>query len=146
MATINSLGIGSGVLTSDLIDQLREADENVIIKPLESKIELANQQEDAFALLESLMTTFQNSTKALDSDTLYLARSTTGSTDEVSVKALDGVAVQSFTITDAIKAQNDVWNTTSLSSRSEALDNLGDGTLTIGLDGTDYDIDYYLSK
>ncbi len=142
MAGINSLGIGSGVLTSDLVDQLREADDNVIIKPLENKIELANQQEDAYKLLESLMSTFQASTKALDSDALYLARATTGSTDEVSVKALDGTAVQSFTITDAIKAENDVWNSQSLATKSTAISDLGEGTLTVSLGGTDYAIAY----
>ena len=53
--TINSLGIGSGVLTSDLIDQLRSADEDRLLKPLKSKIELGVQKEDASTLLDSLM-------------------------------------------------------------------------------------------
>ena len=81
MATINSLGIGSGVLTSDLLDQLRAVDEEAVIKPLEDKIALDVQQEEAYDLLDTLMTTFKTSSTALDGDTLYLSRAVTGSTD-----------------------------------------------------------------
>ena len=39
-ATISSLGIGSGVLTADVIEQLRKVDEDRTIKPLETKLTL----------------------------------------------------------------------------------------------------------
>ena len=146
MPGINSLGIGSGVLTSDLIDQLREADDNVIIKPLESKIELANQKEDAYALLSSLMTNFQSSTTALNSDELYLNRAVNGSTDEVTVKASSGTNVQSFSITDVDRAEKDIWNSADIASHDEAIDGLGEGTLSLSIDGDDYNIEYTASS
>jgi flagellar hook-associated protein 2 len=139
---ISSVGIGSGVLTSDIIEKLKANDEARIIKPLENKIELANQKEDAYKLLSSLMTTFKSSTTALDGDNLYLSRAVTGNTDAVTVTAESGSNVQSFSITDVDKAEVDVWNSTALDSTTTALENLGAGTLTIGLDGTDYEIDY----
>lgn len=142
MATINSLGIGSGVLTADIIDQLREADESTIIKPLEDKITLANQKEDAYNLLSSLMTTFKSSASALDGDNLYLSRAVTGNTDAVTVTSDAGSNVQEFTITDIDKAEADVWNSTSFSATDNTLTNLGAGTLTLTLDGTDYDVAY----
>jgi len=43
-SSISSLGIGSGVLTADVIDQLKEADESRIIKPIENKITINNQK------------------------------------------------------------------------------------------------------
>ena len=95
--TINSLGIGSGVLTSDLLDKLRESDESVIIKPLENKITLANQKEDAYDLLSTLMTTFKSSASALDGDNLYLSRAVTGNTDAVTVTAESGSNAVSYT-------------------------------------------------
>lgn len=142
MAGVNSLGIGSGVLTSDLIDQLREADESTIIKPIEDKMTLDNQKEDAYDLLESLMTTFKSSSSALDGDNLYLSRGVTGNTDAVSVTADSGSNVQAFSITDVDKAEVDVWNSTSLTEKSTPITNLGAGTLSISLNGEDFDIDY----
>ena len=142
MSTINSLGIGSGVLTSDLIDQLREVDESTIIKPLENKIELSNQKEDAFDLLSSLMTTFKSSTSALDGDNLYLSRAVTGNTDAVTVTAEAGSNVQAFTITDVDKAEVDVWNSASLSDKTTAIENLGSGTFSVSIGDETFDIEY----
>ena len=142
MATINSLGIGSGVLTSDLLDQLREVDEEAILKPIEDKIALDTQQEDAFDLLDSLMTTFKTSSSALDGDSLYLSRAVTGNTDAVTVTAETGSNVQAFSITDVDKAEVDVWNSASQTTSDSTITNLGAGTFTINIDGTDYAIDY----
>lgn len=142
MSTINSLGIGSGVLTSDLIDKLRAADEANVIKPLENKITLANQKEDAYDLLSSLMTTFKGSASALDGDSLYLGRAVTGNTDAVTVTAESGSNVQSFKITDVNKAEQDVWNSASLNAKSTPIVDLGAGTLTITIDGKNFDIPY----
>ncbi len=142
MSTINSLGIGSGVLTSDLIDQLKEVDTNNVIKPLEDKIALSVQEEEAYKMLSSLMTTFKGSTTALDGDNLYLSRSVTGNTDAVTVTAESGSNVQNFTITDVDRAEVDVWNSASLDTKSTAMSDLGDGTLTISIDGEDFDIAY----
>ena len=44
--SISSLGIGSGVLSSDVIEQLRESDEGLIINPIDRNIE-ANQQKNS---------------------------------------------------------------------------------------------------
>ena len=142
MSGISSVGLGSGVLTSDLIDQLRAADEAIIITPLEDKITLANQKDDANTLLDSLMTTLQTSTSSLDGDNLYLSRAVSGSTDAVTVTADAGSAVQNFNITDVSKAESDVWNSTALGTQSTAISNLGAGTLTLTLGGKDYAIDY----
>ncbi len=140
--TINSLGIGSGVLTSDLLDKLRESDESVIIKPLENKITLANQKEDAYDLLSTLMNTFKSSASALDGDNLYLSRAVTGNTDAVTVTAESGSNVQDFTITNVDKAEADVWHSSSLSEKSTPIVDLGSGTLTISINGEDFDIEY----
>lgn len=148
MAGVSSLGIGSGVLTGDLIDQLREADENAMIKPIETKVSNMNDQEDAFELLEELMKTFEGSSLALGGDSLYLDRTVNGSTDEVTVTAESGAVIQDFTITDIDKAEADVWNTDVFASKETALTGLGAGTMTIstGTFGEDdyesFEIDY----
>lgn len=146
MAGVNSLGIGSGVLTSDLIDKLRAADEKAVLKPLEDKIALDVQKEDANTLLNSLMTTLKSSSSALNGDNLYLSRAVTGNTDAVTVTADSGSNVQSFSITDVNKAEADVWNSTTLNAKSTPLVDLGAGTLTISVDDKDFNIDYTASN
>ncbi len=143
MATINSLGIGSGVLTADIIDQLREVDESTVIKPLEDKITLANQKEDAYKLLESLMTTFKTSAYTLDGDNLYLDRSVTGNTDALTVTAEAGTDIQSFNITNIDKAEKDVWNSAIISSTDTAFQTAA-GTFSITIEGVadPYTIEY----
>lgn len=135
--SINSLGIGSGVLTSDLIEKLRGADESVLIKPLESKISLSNQKEDAYKLLNSLMTSFKSSASSLDGDNLYLSRAVSGNTDAITVTADSGSNVQAFNITDVNLAQADVWN-----SASSDMTNLGSGKFTLDIGTDSFDIDY----
>lgn len=142
MSTINSLGIGSGVLTSDLIDKLKSADETTVLKPLENKIALDVQKEDAYNLLESLMTTLKSSFSTLDGDNLYLSRSVTGNSDAVTVSAESGSNTQAFNITDVSLAKADVWNSTSLASKSTPIADLGAGTLTLSVAGKDFDIEY----
>jgi flagellar hook-associated protein 2 len=139
---ISSVGIGSGVLTSDIIEKLKANDEARIIKPLENKIELANQKEDAFDLLSSLMTTFKSSASALDGDNLYLGRAVSGNTDAVTVTAESGSDIQSFSITNIDRAEKDIWNSDALGSSTTAITGLGSGTLSIGMDSKNYTIDY----
>ena len=144
MAGVNSLGIGSSVLTADLLDQLREADNKTILKPLETKLELSNQKDEAYTLLSSLMTTFKSSTSSLGNENLYLGRSVDGSNDDVTVTAKSGADVQSFNITNINKAEKDVWNSSnSFSSTENTIPGLGAGTLTIDIGGGEtLDIEY----
>ncbi len=142
MAGLSSLGAGSGVLTSALIDKLRAADVSSVLTPLKNKIALSNQKDTADKLLNSLMTTFQSSTSSLGGDTLYLNREVSGNTSAVHVTAEAGSAVQDFNITNVSMAKADVWNSTSLGTNSTAISNLGTGTFTITLGGKDYAVDY----
>ncbi len=148
MSTINSLGIGSGVLTADILDKLRVADDAAIIKPLEDKLALSTQKEEAYTLLSSFMNTFKTSVSTLGGDSLYLARTVSGNTDAVTVRAEGGSDVQSFNITNVSKAEKDVWNALAQTNKTVAMPGLGEGTLTInigavnGVGGTDYEIAY----
>jgi len=140
---ISSLGIGSGVLTADVIDQLRAADESVILKPLETKIELATQKDEAYTLLSSLMNTFKSSTSTLGGESLYQNRTVTGNTDAVTITAQSGADVQSFNITNVSKAEKDVWNSqNAFSNTTVPITGLGSGTLDITIGGKIVSLEY----
>ncbi len=51
---LSTLGLGSqGVLTNDIIDQLKEADTSSIIKPIENKIELSTTKQSTLSDIKS---------------------------------------------------------------------------------------------
>lgn len=139
--TINSLGIGSGVLTADIVDKLKANDKSMIITPLENKITLQKQKNDALDLLGSLLNTFKSGVNALEDDGLYQKRSVSGGNSSISVTADAGVAVQSFSIKDTQMALQNVQESGSFASDTEKVSS-GSGTMTLTIDGTDYAIDY----
>ncbi|MFT5660491.1 MAG: flagellar capping protein FliD [Sulfurimonas sp.] len=143
MAGVNSLGIGSGVLTADLLDQLREADNAAILTPIETKLELSTQKDEAYKLLDGFMTTFKQSSAALGGESMYQGRQTSGSDDFVSVSAQSGSDLQNFNITEVVKAEKDVWNaTTTFESVSTAVPGIDSGKLTVEVAGQSFEIDY----
>lgn len=139
--TINSLGAGSGVLTSDIIDKLKANDVANIITPIDAKITLQKQKDSALSLLSSLLTTFQTSASTLNNDTLYQKRNTSGNTASVSVTADTGVAVQSFSITNTQLALKNVKESGSFSATSSTISS-GAGTAKISIGTNSYDISY----
>ncbi|MFY9143261.1 flagellar filament capping protein FliD [Sulfuricurvum sp.] len=139
--TINSLGLGSGVLTADLIDKLKANDTSQLITPIDNKITLNSQKSQALDLLNSLLTTFKGSVSALDDDSLYQKRSVSGSNDGVSVTSLSGSQIQDFSINVTNIAKKNVVESAAYASSTELIAN-GSGTLNLGIGGNNYTIDY----
>jgi len=139
--TINSLGIGSGVLTSDVIDKLKSNDTSLIISPIANKITLQQQKSSALNLLSSLLTTFKSSASALNDDALYQQRSVSGTNSGVNVTAAAGVSIQSFSISNVQMAMKNVQESgTFLSTDAKVAS--GSGTMTIHVGGLSYDVGY----
>lgn len=142
--TISSLGIGSGVLTADVIDQLKENDRSLMITPIDNKITLENQKGQALDLLNSLLTNFRSSVRALDDDALYQQRSVSGNNDGVSVSADAGVSVQSFSISDTQLALANVHESGSFTSATAGVAS-GDGSMWIDIGTDSFEIPYTAS-
>lgn len=139
--TINSLGIGSGVLTSDIIDKLKANDVANVITPIDNKITLQKQKSSALSLLSSLLTTFQTSASALNDDSIYQKRNTSGNTSSVSVTANTGVSVQSFSISNTQLALKNVKESGSFSATSNTISS-GTGIAKLSIGTASYDINY----
>lgn len=139
--TINSLGVGSGVLTQSVIDQLKAADTSAIITPIDNKITLQKQKSQAYALLGSLLSTFQTSISSLSDDTFYQARTVSGNTNSVNVTANSGVNVQSFSISNVQMAQKNILESGSYSSTSSLISS-GSGTMSIAVGAVSFNINY----
>jgi len=144
MPAISSLGIGSGVLTADVIDQLKEGERAVTVTPVENKIITANAKTDSLDLLESLFTTFKASVSALKNDGLYLERNVSGNNSGIEVITEAGVAVQDFTLSVTQLAQKDIQQSGSFANKSDlvAAGAVGTETMDITINGNTFSVDY----
>ena len=139
--TLSSLGLGSsGALSADTIDKLKENDQKLQIDPIKAKIENTTQKTQAYDLINSLTLGLSASTDRLGGDLLYLSRSTSVTGDGATVTAEDGVAPQSFTIDVTTLATKDIQQSSTFASKSDTIAT-ADGTITISIDGQDFDID-----
>ncbi len=140
--TISSVGIGSGILTSDVLEKLRSADEDNIIKPLDNKIELQAKKKEAFTLLDSLMTNFKSSVSSLSFSTIYQSRTVDTNNATLEVTAEAGSKIENFTLDTIALAKKDISQSGSFSSTTDTVAT-SSGTMTLSLgDGSSFDIDY----
>lgn len=129
MSSISSLGVGSGVLTAEVIEQLKEADEAIVLKPIENKITTNSQQQDAFTMLESLMTNFKANASALSYDTIFDNKEVNVSGD-AKVTVDSGANVESFTLETTTLAKKDITKLGAVASKATDIAS-ADGTLEI---------------
>jgi flagellar hook-associated protein 2 len=143
MATgaVSSLGLGSGILTASVIDQLKANDTSLIITPITNKITANTQKQASMSMLTSLATTFTDSASSLEDSSLYQNRTVSGTNTAVSVTADKGASIQDFTISNTKLATTSVSQSGSFTS-SSAMAATGSGKLNINVNGTDYTISY----
>ena len=138
---ISSLGVGSGVLTSDVIDKLKANEQNLTITPIDNKITLNTQKQQALDLLQSLTTSFSSSVYSLQDSSLYQRRTVSGTNSGVSVTAATGVDVQTFSISDTKLATTNVMQSGTFAASTDFVAG-GSGTMNLNVNGTDYQIAY----
>jgi flagellar hook-associated protein 2 len=98
MMGISSVGAGSGILTQDVLDQLRAADEAGRITPLELKIANEGDKKDALEVLDAKMTNLADSIKELSRNSLFDERATGVIGTSVSMTADANSDLQDFTL------------------------------------------------
>ena len=83
MASIESLGLGSGVLTTDLVEQIISAEREVSDLRLDSKQELVEAKITAYGEIQSLMSAVQSAASALSSPSLIGSTTATSSAEDI---------------------------------------------------------------
>ncbi len=142
--TINSLGIGSGVLTSSLIDKLKAADTNVIIKPIDNKITTNTQEQKSESLLASLMTSLQTSASSLSYGNAFDTK-TVSVTGSAQVTVDPGANIQSFTLDTVSLAKKDITKFGTQTSKTSPIAS-SSGVLKINNYSITYDATTTLSS
>ena len=105
---INSLGVGSGVLSYDVIDKLREADEKAMIRPIERKMEQNVEKQTALTEIKTLLSAIRAPTKILADYSSYLGRTTNVNSDAIKATVASGVPIQDIKVDVHSLAQGDI--------------------------------------
>lgn len=115
--SLSSLGFGSGVLTQDTIDKLKEAEQKARIDPYTNKIEENTTKQKDLTEIKTKLSTFQAAVSSLGDSTAFAKRKVVASiTDNppASLTATSGVALQSMNINVTQLAQKDVYQSKGL--------------------------------
>jgi len=141
LGSLSSLGIGSGVLSYDVIDKLKKADESLMVKPLETKLDLLKKKESALSQFITIGATVKTDLLDLADGTLFAKVTTNTNGSSVDVSANDGVKPQEFDINVTQLAQNDVYESKGFDSPDSVINSTGDSiTLKIGVGDSSVDI------
>ncbi len=136
---LSTLGLGSqGVLTNDIIDQLKESDSTAIIKPIERRISTENQRQTTLAEIKTLVTDLKDQIVSLSEPDLYKNKKSTLTGDTISVDTTASANKQSFDIDVKSLATRDIQESALGFAYDEAL--VEPQTLTFNIDGKDYEI------
>jgi flagellar hook-associated protein 2 len=138
---ISSLGVGSGILTQDLLDQLREADEASLIRPIDLKIANEKDKQNAYDVLEANIKNLKDSINELKTPLLYDERSVEVVGSSVTVEADANSDIQEFTLDVTQLATKQIEESGQFNSSTDTIAS-GSGSLNLNIDGEDFTIDY----
>jgi len=138
---ISSLGVGSSILTQDVLDQLRKADEAAQIKPIDYNIANENDKKEALKLIDANMTNLTDSINEIKSHGLFDERKTTISGSAVSVSADANSDIQDFTLDVSVLATKQIEESGAFTAEDEKIAD-GDGKINLNIDGEDFEIVY----
>lgn len=110
---ISSLGLGSGTLTSDVIDSLKNADKSIMVTPVERKIEDNKSKTSELSMVTTMLATLKSSTSTLSDDTTYLSRSTSVTGDSVTATANSGVSIQDIDVSVGQLAKQSIFESSN---------------------------------
>ena len=135
------LNIASSILTQDVIDGLKKADESVQVKPLTLKIDKNTKKQADITALTTLVSTLKTSYADVANETAMLKRTVSAAgSGSVTANVEAGVAEQTVRLSVSQLAQVDSYQSKGFKSRSETL-NLGkEESLTLSVGGKSVDI------
>lgn len=138
---ISSLGVGSSILTQDVLDQLRAADEAGQITPIELNLANEDDKKNALALVDTYMTNLVDSVTEIASQSLYDERQTEVFGTSVEVMASANTDLQDFTLNVTTLATKQIEESGSFTSDSELIANSA-GSMNLNIDGVDFTLEY----
>ncbi|MCI7549238.1 MAG: flagellar filament capping protein FliD, partial [Campylobacter sp.] len=136
------LNIASSILTQDVIDGLKKADESVQIKPLTLKIDKNTKKQADITALTTLVSTLKTSYADVANETALLKRTVSAAgSGSVTASVEAGVAEQTVRLSVSQLAQVDSYQSKGFTSRSDTLTGISsDQSLTLSVGDKSVDI------
>ena len=136
------LNIASSILTQDVIDGLKDADESVQIKPLTLKIDKNTKKQADITALTTLVSTLKTSYADVANETAMLKRTVSAAgSGSVTANVEAGVAEQTVRLSVSQIAQVDSYQSKGFTSRSDTLTGISsDQSLTLSVGDKSVDI------
>jgi len=145
---ISSLGVGSSVLTQDVLDQLKKADEAQYITPTTRRLSSAKSESGKFDIISALMDNVYTSARSLTEYGIFEGRVATSSSEAVAtVTVADGSEIQNFSLDVSQLATKEVSESGSFGSKADKIAT-ADGSMTLEIKNaagdvtSSYDITY----
>ncbi|KAA6225375.1 flagellar filament capping protein FliD [Campylobacter sp. LR185c] len=144
-SSLSSLGFASGVLTQDVIDQLKAADETSRLTPYTTQIESNTTKQTDVTELITMLSSLKTSVSTLGDGTIFTKRSVTANkTDDpaATLTADSGVALQSLNVSVTQLAQKDVYQSAGFSNNTGYVNSslTSPTAFTLFVDGQSYTI------
>ncbi|MCI6661043.1 flagellar filament capping protein FliD [Campylobacter sp.] len=136
------LNIASSILTQDVIDGLKKADESVQVKPLTLKIDKNTKKQADITALTTLVSTLKTSYADVANETAMLKRTVSAAgSGSVTASVEAGVAEQTVRLSVSQLAQVDSYQSKGFTSRSDTLTGISsDQSLTLSVGDKSVDI------
>lgn len=142
---ISSLGVGSNILTQDVLDQLRAADEAKFVAPLDRRLSAEKAKSAAFEILDALMENVYGSLKSLTEYGVFESRSSSVSNeDRVSIKVLENSNVEDFALNVSQLATKEITQSGQFAKNDSSISSTA-GTMTLSVGSQTFDINYEAS-
>lgn len=139
---ISSLGAGGGVLTQDLLDQLREADTAQYITPLDTRKTTETKKQDAFNIINAYMDNVASSLKSLSEYGVFESRTASSSNeDAATVSAADSSDIQDFSLEVINLATKEIEQSGGFATKTSTVAT-GAGKLALTVGSESFTIDY----
>lgn len=131
---ISSLGVGSSILTQDVLDQLRKADDAKFITPIDLNLAAEKDKKESYNIIDANMTNLIDSIDAVKDQTLFDGRSSTVTGTSVEVTADANSDVQDFTINVDHLATKQVEQSGAFTASTDTVASAA-GTLSLSVGG-----------
>jgi flagellar hook-associated protein 2 len=139
-SSLSVMGMGSNVLNSDTITQLKTNAQTIQIDPIDKSIAKNQAKTTAFSTYTGMINDLSTTINSLSNETLYLQRNVSLSNSSIDVKAADGVDIQNFTISTSQLAANDTYQSKQYTSKDAIINSTGSNeNLTLQFKGNNYD-------
>ncbi len=123
---LSSLGAGSGVLTYDVIDKLKKADEAAMIDPFKTRLDNTKKKETNLSDLITQISLLKTSITDFKDGEIFQKRLADVSGSSVSADVKPGVKVQSISMDVSQLAKNDIYQSKGYDSKDSKINDSGD--------------------